>query len=82
VNRAQKIDMPRLPIGHRARRIECRDAVMGAFGVFLHEAEAAGWTVTEIADAVMDLADDILLREADVEDANDMLRAILARKNL
>jgi hypothetical protein len=78
----QKIDTPRLPVGHRARRIECRDAIAGAFGAFLNDAKAAGWTVTEIADAVMDLADDILLREADVEDANDLLRAILARKTL
>jgi hypothetical protein len=81
MNRAQKIDSPRLPIGHRARRIECRDAIASSFTVFLDEAEAAGWTVTEIADAVMDLADDILLREADAEDANDLLRAILVRKN-
>jgi len=78
----QKIDTPRLPPGHRARRIECRDAIAGSFAAFLDQAKAAGWTVTEIADAVMDLADDILLREADVEDANDLMHAILARKNL
>lgn len=80
--RAKHIDTPRLPFGHRARRIECRDAVAGSFGAFLNEAKAAGWTVTEIADAVMDLADNILLREGHAEDANDMLRSILARKNL
>jgi hypothetical protein len=79
---AQKIDMPRLPAGHLARRIECRDAIAGAFTVFLEDAKARGWTVTEIADAVMDLADDILLREADDEDASDLLRAILVRKNM
>jgi len=82
VKHAQKIDRPRLPIGHRARRIECRDAIAGSFAELLDEAKATGWTATEIADAVMDLADEILLREADVEDANDLMHAILARKNL
>lgn len=77
-----EIDPPRLPLGHRARRIECRDAVAGAFGTLLEHAKTAGWTLPEIADAVMDLSDDVLLREADLEGVNDMLHAILARKIL
>jgi hypothetical protein len=77
-----EIDPPRLPLGHRARRIECREAIAGAFSTLLEHAKAVGWTLPEVADAVMDLSDDVLLREADVEDINDLLHAILARRNL
>lgn len=77
-----EIDPPRLPPGHRARRIECRDAVAGAFSTLLEHAKSVGWTLPEVADAVMDLSDDILLQEVDVEGINDLLHAILARKNL
>ena len=52
------------------------------FSTLLEHAKAVGWTLPEVADAVMDLSDDVLLREADVEDINDLLHAILARKNL
>jgi len=61
--------------------MECQDAVASAFVKFLDDAEAAGWTLPEIVAAATDLGDSILLQEANLEETNQTLRAILARRN-
>jgi hypothetical protein len=61
--------------------MECQDAIAGAFVKFLDDAEATGWTLPEIIAATNDLGDSIMLQEANLEQTNEALRAILARRD-
>ena len=73
------VDRPTLPPFHPQRIRECQDALAGAVTAVMDNAEAAGWTITEITIAISALADEIMLHEVDLEETNFILRDVLRR---
>ena len=58
-----KIHPPRQVGTYPARRLDCRCAVEDALMAIIDHAEAAGWSTVEVTDAVIEVADNIALRE-------------------
>jgi hypothetical protein len=75
------IEPPRLPPFHPDRLLECQDALAGAITKVIDDAEATGWTLAEITVAIADLADNVMLKEIDLEETNYYLKDLLARKS-
>ena len=74
------IDRPMHPPFHPERLRECQDAVVGALTKLMDDAEAAGWTITEITLAISALADEVMLNEVDVEQTNFILSRLFERR--
>ena len=74
------IDRPMYPPFHPGRLRECQEAVAGALTKLMDDAEAAGWTITEITLAISALADEVMLNEVDVEQTNFILSRLFERR--
>ena len=46
----------------------------------MDNAEAAGWTITEITIAIAALADEVMLHEVDVETTNFLLSKVIQQR--
>lgn len=74
------IDRPTLPPFRPGRLRECQDALASALTKTMDDAEAAGWTITEITLAIAALADEVMLHEVDVEATNFLLSGLIAQR--
>lgn len=74
------VDRPTLPPFHPGRLRECQDALAGAVTSVMDNAEAAGWTITEITIAIAALADEVMLHEVDVETTNFLLSKVIQQR--
>lgn len=73
------VDPPTLPAFHPRRIEECQDAIAGAVTKVMDDAEAAGWTISEITLAIAAIADAVMLHEVDVEETNFLLRDMMKK---
>lgn len=56
------------------REIDCQEALEASILAVIDEAEAAGWSVPETAAAIGQLADNIALQHASVDEVRRLLR--------
>lgn len=62
-----KIAAPKLPNGHPDRDLLCQEALEGEFLSLADQAHLSGWSPEEVATALMELADNYFLVNADLE---------------
>lgn len=74
------VDRPTLPPFHPDRLRECQDALVGALTKLMDDAEASGWSITEITLAISVLADEVMLHEVDVEATNFLLSGLIEQR--
>lgn len=62
-----KIAAPKLSNGHPDRDLLCQEALEGEFLSLADRAQLSGWSREEVATALIELADNYFLENADLE---------------
>lgn len=52
---------PRFPPFHRDRHLDCQEILEDRVNIIVDDARAAGWSVEELATALVELADNMVL---------------------
>lgn len=70
---------PRFPALHPDRHLDCQELLEDRFNIIVDDARAAGWSVEELAVALVELADNMVLGHRSNEDVE--LALGLARRD-
>jgi hypothetical protein len=66
------LNSPRFPTHHPDRHIDCQEILEDRINIIMDDARAAGWSTEEIAVAIVELADNLVLGQR----ANDDMEAV------
>lgn len=73
-----RIELPKIAVGHPDRGIDCEFAIEPAFQALVDAAERAGWTPAEVCTALTGLADAHEIgRKANAETSQQIMLAAL-----
>lgn len=70
---------PRSSLPYPDRHLECQEAIEARIVAVIDEGRGAGWSVSEIAAALIDLADNLMLADAANAETAQRIKEAVAR---
>lgn len=75
------MNRPRRPGQYDDRFLECQESMEDHFNDIMDAARAAGWTPAEAAAAVVELADNYMLKQFAIEDTKAKIALVVDRES-
>lgn len=71
---------PRFPAGHPDRFVDLQEMVEPAVAAVITSGTDAGWTTAELAAAIIEVADNLMLADAENRRTNEEIAAFMKRR--